>query len=354
MTEEERRAVVDLPWYREQIAPVLPPEVLDFHAHVWCKDQWLVSPGAADVAGAAYMVTDLHYTLEDLAADGARLFPDRACQAVVFGNPTPSADRVKTNRYVSGASAWPGRYPLLVTGRGLSSRQELEQAIREKGFFGYKVFLNWYGDEYGTVTVEDQIGDMEMQLADELGLIVLLHVPGAGRLVDPVVQRGVRAYAGRYPNARLVLAHCGRCYLPDEMAKAIGAICDLDNVFLDTAMVMDPTVLEIVFAEIGARRTVFATDLPVAAMRGRRVYVQDHWVDVVLDGYPLSAYRLASNSIRASFMAYEIVLAIRRAAERTGLSREDTRGIFYENGITLLEHVLEGKQLHAAKERWGR
>ena len=56
-------------------------------------------------------------------------------------------------------------------------------------------------------------------------------------------------------------------------------------------MVMDPTVLRMVFDNIASSRVLFATDLPVAAMRGRRVYVMDHWVDLVLEGYPPSDCR---------------------------------------------------------------
>jgi len=43
------------------------------------------------------------------------------------------------------------------------------------------------------------LGPEEMELADELRLVVLLHVPRAGRLADPVVQAGVRDYAGVTP-----------------------------------------------------------------------------------------------------------------------------------------------------------
>ena len=50
-----------------------------------------------------------------------------------------------------------------------------------------------------------------------------------------------------------------------------------------------------------------------AAMRGRRVSVMDHWVDVVLPGYPKSAYRV-DGEIHATYMSLEIALALRWAA----------------------------------------
>jgi len=180
---------------------------------------------------------------------------------------------------------------------------------------------------------------VEMKLADRYRLIVLLHVPRSGRLADPEIQQGVRSLSQEYPNAQIVLAHCGRCYLPDEMKRAVHSIRDLDNVYMDTSMVMDPVVLQMVMDEIDSSRVLFATDFPVPSMRGRRVYVLDHWVDLVLPGNPDSAYRVQSENFRATFMLYEIVLAIHRAAERVNLPEEKLKAIFHGNGMKVLEKI---------------
>ena len=338
MTEQERYERTDLPFYRQEIRPILPPTVLDFHAHVWSKSHWRKVP-AEGSPGGRYMVVETEYPVESLAADARRILPDNAYQAVCFGMPTPQADIGKTNRYLAEAAATGWLHPLMLAGKGLAAREELERALATRCYKGYKVFLNWLGDDYGQRTIADMLSAVEMEPADRRRLIVLLHVPRAGRLADPVIQEGVRALALDHPRARLVLAHCGRCYLPDEMQKAVGCLKGLDNVWLDTAMVMDPTVLQIVMEELGPQRLLFATDFPVAAMRGRRVYALDHWVDLVLPGPAPSAYRVASEDIRASFMVYEIVLAIRRAAERAGISAGKLRAIFHDNGALLLEQV---------------
>ena len=344
MANNEHYKQIDLPFYQNKVAHILPPEILDFHAHIWTREHWKEVPWEIRPrrTGSKYMVTLEEYGTERLLSDAKTIFPDRQYNAVVFGYPTPAADLDKTNDYAAkSASGGQDLYPLLITGRGLIAKPELVNKIRNEGFFGYKVLLNWFGDDYGQVRVEDMIGPEEMSLADELGLVVLLHVPRSKRLTDPVVQHGVRDYARDYPNAQIVLAHCGRCYHPDEMKAAIGSIRDLKNVYLDTAMVMDPTVVQIVLDNVDSSRVLFGTDFPVANMRGRRVYVMDHWVDVVLPGYPSSAYRIASDDIRATFMAYEIILAIKRAGEMVGLTQEQLSGIFYKNGMALLHRVRE-------------
>jgi uncharacterized protein len=327
----------DMPFYRQEIQPVVGTKLLDFHVHIWLKSHWKETPWDTGAAGANYMVVEQNYGYEALLADTQRMFPGIAFHAVCFGPAVPSADLKKSNDYLAQMGSQHNElFPLRITGRDMTDADELENQIQQQKFFGYKVFLNWHGDDYGDIRIADMIGPMEMKLADELGLVVLLHVPGAGRLADPRVQKGVEVLAKTYPGANIVLAHCGRCYCPDEMQKAIPSITKLENVYLDTSMVMDPTVLEIILDTIDSRRLLFATDLPVANMRGRRVYVMDHWVDVVLDGYPASSYRVAANNIRATFMAYEIILAIKRAAERVGLSEQQLRAIYFDNGMSLL------------------
>jgi hypothetical protein len=339
MNESNHYRSVDLPFYRNEVQPVLPETVLDFHAHIWRKQDWRQVPWDENEQGANYMVTEPDYTWEQLREHGERIFADKCYRAVCFGNPTPAVDIERTDTYTAEAGKSDWLYPLMLAGRGLRSQEQIEQRLKQDGFYGDKVFLNWYGDDYGHVAVEDMLGPVEMELAEKYKLVVLLHVPRSGRLADPEIQRGVQKLSRDYPDAQIVLAHCGRCYLPDQMKRAIHSIRDLDNVFMDTSMVMDPLVLQMVLEQIDSSRLLFATDFPVPAMRGRRVYVMDHWVDLVLPDNPQSAFRVQSDNFRASFMVYEIVLAIRRAAERVKLSEDKLSAIFFDNGTKVLNRV---------------
>lgn len=350
-SDNSHYAVRDLPFYKETIAPLLPPMVLDFHTHTWSAKNWRMKPWESGQPGGSYMVTQEEYPPEALLHDGSLCFPDRPYYAVCFGYPVPVVDWAKDTRFVAQASRHSNRlFPLLLGGRELNLfREQYEEALEKEPFFGFKVFLNWFGDQYGNKRLDEMLGPVEMELAQERRLVVLLHVPRAGRLADPEIQQGLRRLALDYPDARIVLAHCGRCYLPEEMKRAIGCIRDLPNVSLDTSMVMDPIVLQIAMNEIDSRRILFATDFPVAAMRGRRVRVMDHWVDVVLPGYPSSAYRVSDPGIHATFMTWEIILAIHWASEMAGLTTEQRHGIYYDNGLRLLQQVDGGNTMAAWK-----
>ena len=317
-------------YYQDEIAPYIPKNILDFHTHSWSADNWKERPWDSDQAGGKYMVTNAYYPPEQLLKDAAACFPDRNYEAICFGYPCPVVDWQKDTDYIAAAAkAYNQLHPLVLAGPDLNlSRETYENALKTGGFYGFKVFLNWYGDDYGDKRVEDMLGPVERALINERRLVVILHVPRRGRLADPEIQAGVKWLAKECPNGQFVLAHCGRCYLPSEMKAAIGCLKGLNNVTMDTSMVMDSTVIQIALNEIGPSRLLFATDFPVAAMRGCRVRVMDHWVDVVSSGYPESAFRVSGDDIHAGYMTWEIVLAIRWAAELTGISDSERDAIF--------------------------
>jgi predicted TIM-barrel fold metal-dependent hydrolase len=183
------------------------------------------------------------------------------------------------------------------------------------------------------------LSEGQLKLADEKGLIVLLHVPRRERLADPEVGRSVQNAALTYPNAKFVIAHCGRCYRYEEIRRALGWVKDLDNVWFDCSMVMDPAVLAYILQRKNPERMLFASDYPIAAMRGRRVDIGDHWVDVVLPGFPEGHYRVITDNMRATYMIHEIAKAVLTGAELAGLTDAQTRAIFFENGMKLLKGV---------------
>jgi len=287
------------------------------------------------------MVTDTLYPPEQLLSVGTTAFPDRNYEAVCFGVPVPSVKWEKDWAYVArAAETHAGLWPLLVAGPALGiSRERYEEVLEQGRFYGFKVFLNWFGNDYADLRVEDMFGPAELALANERRLVLMLHVPRSGRLADPEIQDGVRWLSAECPDAQIVLAHCGRCYVPTEMKAAIGCLRGLENVFMDTSMVMDPVVLQLAMNEIGPGRLLYGSDAPPGAMFGRRVSVLDHWVDVVLPGYPRSAYRVSGDDFAAGPMSWEIALAIRWAAELCGITDAERDGIFHGNGKALLDRV---------------
>lgn len=345
-------------FFENELKPWLPDQILDFHTHIWEPDHWLgyvagntglsdntVLASAELLEHQKYMATTISYLAEELLQDGANAFPGLDYHAVVFGQPTPKCDHILTNAYAAkSAKAHANLYPLRITGTALNtSPEELHRDMEENGYYGYKVFLNWVGDQYPPLIFDEMLTEEEFRYADERGLIVLLHVPRSGRLADPEVGASVRRMALKYPNMRLVLAHCGRCYRYEEIRQALHWVANLDNVWFDCSMAMDPTVMAYILQRKDPRKMLYATDCPVAAMHGKRVNVGDHWVDLVLPGFPESHYRVISDNMRATSMIHEIAKAVIIGGELAGHSAEEVKRIFFRNGMDLLQSVHPAK-----------
>ena len=129
MNEEQRYQQMDLPFYHNEIAPILPEEVLDFHTHVWISSVWKSEAVKGKLKGEKYMVTTKDYSIESLINDGKMMFPDRPYKCVCFGQPTPAVDLRKTNEYTAKTAANNLLYPLIITGKNLIELQKITEQV---------------------------------------------------------------------------------------------------------------------------------------------------------------------------------------------------------------------------------
>ena len=327
---------VDMQAYRDEIAPVLPAQVLDMHAHVWPT---LVAKHNKYPALGEFKGVPDHYTFADLDASAKRLFPDRVYHAVCFGAAFPEAVEAGENdRIAQGAREWPRRYPLLIAGPH-DGEQQLHNALQSGGFYGFKVAVNLETQHYATDRIMYVFSEAQRKLANELGLIVMLHIPRSKRLADSENVSDIQHICREYPNLKLVLAHLGRAYCSWVIKDSIKLLKDLPNLYWDVSYVQNETVFQIVMENVDPTHIVFGTDQPLAEFRGRRVCVNNAWVDVTRDRYSWSAFCREGLEIEATFVAYEIIRAMTEGAERAGLTREQLRAMFFDNGMKLVEDV---------------
>ncbi len=103
-------------------------------------------------------------------------------------------------------------------------------------------------------------------------------------------------------------------------------------------------VFEQALRAVGPKRFLFGSDLPILRMRTRRICENGIYVNLVPRGLygDVSGDRNmreveGPEARKLTFFMYEELLALRRAAERVGLSPADLRDVFYGNAARLLE-----------------
>ena len=211
--------------------------VIDAHAHMgaWKGIYFPAAEGAAmvhrmDRAGVRTVVFSHHAALSSpdlmnrLSVEAVRAHPDRFKAYCVYHPQYPQASESE----LAGYDAYPGL------------------------FAGLKLHPDMHG-----VPCTDARYAPAWEFADRRGLPVLVHTWGASPNDGTSL---MRAIAGRYPNARLILGHS----LHNLWGDAIAMARDFPRVYLDLCAVLDERtgVLERFVGEAGSDRVLFGTDIP--------------------------------------------------------------------------------------------
>ncbi len=337
MWRETTRQARNLEIFREEFAGWLPEKVLDFHVHVLNEP---AARGRKPWTPGGHAVRK--YDFADLRRDLAGLYPKRRTFAVCFGVPHREYDLAANNRYVA---------------RGCDNRRffafrlfdpnedpaVVRRELASGAYLGIKPYLNYVRKPADDVEIDDMLPAWAMEIVDELGLIVMLHIPRKLRLADPVNQEQIVALCRRWPKARIVLAHVGRAYYLNGVLGQLERLKRLPNLWYDLAMLNHWEVLEHLFSTVPADRVLYATDQPISLAPGKSVEINDQYSYVTPVPWELSICD-RTGRVKFTSFAYEELRAIRRATERAGLGRKFLNGLFFENGMRLLKAAMRSKE----------
>ncbi len=324
---------VDRPFYDHVIRDFLPDRIIDIHSHVTGPDE--IIEGAPPPEFWAERVCPEGMNLPSLLESYLIMFPGKDVKPVIFPMPSARFNPDRGNEYASRESARFGLYALLLSDPSLSA-EELERKVEDGGFVGLKPYPSMAEKPPDRVEIYDYLPETHLELADERGWIVILHIPRPGRLTDPVNLRELMEIDERYPRAHVVVAHVGRAYCP-RYAEGLSDLEATENLLFDISANSNQTVFEHLIDHIGPRRIVFGSDMPISAMHARRICEGDNYVNMLLDAdWEDSHTRRASPEAGVVFFLYEEIAAFRRAAEARGLGTGDVRKIFYGNAAALL------------------
>ncbi len=323
--------------YQEELKDFLPEKIIDMHVHVY-KKEFREKPMANKWTSKVSLenpLEDLHQTFEDL-------FPDKKMRAVMMTMPSINLD--KGNAYIKECID-KGECGLFCT-KYNTTREEIVDAIVNQGFVGIKPYLCNAAPyiPVNEVRIFDFLPHEHLKLMDELGGIVLLHIARDQRLKDPVNIAQLMEIEEKYPNVKLIVAHIGRAYSPEDLGEAFETLKHTKNMMFDFVATTFDEAIEECLKAVGPKRLMYGTDLPIAKMRMRRISENGIYKNVILKGYygdvSGDIHMLEVENEDLTNFAYEEIRAFKRVSEKLGLSREDISNIFYGNasklfGITL-------------------
>ncbi len=324
--------------YEEQLRDFLPDKLVDVHVHLTTMD--MKSPAKRHVGIQSWpSLVAPCCTYEDMAATYEAMFPGKKVYPVLMTDPCVILE--KGNPYAL-KYAKANNLPALYCTSHDTPVAEIRRAFAN-GFCGLKPYLN-HSPAYipaDEIRIYDFLTPAHLEVVNEVGGIVMLHIPRSGRLNDPVNLAQLMEIDEKYPNAKVIVTHTGRAYYPDGLGNAFDTLKHSKNLLFDfTANTFEPAMTACIQA-VGVKRFMFGSDMPIIKMRMYRVTEQNTYINVVPRGlYGDVSYdphmREVDGEDITTFM-YEELLAFKASAEKLGLSKEDVADVLCNNAARLFK-----------------
>jgi glutamate-1-semialdehyde 2,1-aminomutase len=317
--------------FAEELDGFVPGRVFDAHVHVF--DPGVVPAGESfDCAGHPLA----SYTLDDLAADLPAVYPGRETGALCFGLPDPRYDFQRNNQYLGDHCDRRRFFALRLADPDEADREAVRRDLASGRFAGIKPYPDYVRTKpLAEVEVDDMLPAWLMEIVNDLGLLVTLHLPRPGRLADPLNRAQVIRLCRRYPRAKIVLAHIGRAYYLRAVVGNLDELKELPNLWYDLAMLNHREVIEYLFRTVPAEKVLYGTDIPLALAPGKSVEINHQYSYVTPVPWKLAICD-ATHRVRFTSFLYEELRAIRDAAAGAKLSTAAVEAVFHGNVVRLL------------------
>lgn len=334
--------------YEEQIRDFLPERMIDIHTHVWLESlrpKKPLAPGEVKRTVTWPSLVAKDNSVEDLIETYRLMFPGKQVTPLMFTNCGNRETMAACNEYIAQSARKTG-FPALYYSRPEESCEEIERAVVSGGYLGLKSYLDLspaYLPE-SEIRIFDFFPPHQLKKIDEMGLIVMLHIPRPGRLKDPVNLAQILEIKQRFPNIKLILAHIGRAYCACDIGNAFEVLSQSADLLFDFCANTSEIAMTRLLESVGPGRALFGSDLPILRMRMRRIEENDTYINLVppgLYGDPSQDAHLREVSReegeRLTFFMYEEILAFQRAARNVGLGKEEVARCFYDNAKSVLD-----------------
>jgi glutamate-1-semialdehyde 2,1-aminomutase len=334
---------VDRRIWTEELDELVPQKVFDVHTHLY-RWAFYTDPNKENGPYRALLGTTFADATWELAdACDALLMPGREVHRLSFPFPFPNAcDFEASNAFLAEQVRRDPRSAGLMLVHPSMTAEYAEREIEQHGFLGFKPY-RFYATSGDPVNcrLTEFMPEHLIALADRRGLLIMMHLSKRDAIADPENIADLLRLCDKYPRACWVLAHCARSYSAWAIEKAARQLRGLPNVWYDTSSVCEADAFDALYTAVGVERVMYGSDdIPVGVLRGKYIAFGYAWAYLSESNQALD---LSHCEGRMTFTRYEQLRAMRRAARRLGITRQQNEALFHDTAVALLDAV-RGKE----------
>jgi len=310
--------------WEEELEAFVPRRIFDAHAHLFWHDH----------LPAGHPKLTAWCDADDAAHRrwARRLYPGREMHYLYLGTPVPGIDVGRHNEFIARQLKKDprSRANLLVT--PACTPETIAATARRPGFVGLKPYRMFsVNGNPDTCRIHEFFPEAQLEVADELGLWVTLHLSRYHAAADRDNLRDLTRYTTRrYPRIKWILAHCARSFTYWPIRESVERLRELPNLFYDLSAVCDVRPILTLFQREDFRRIFFGSDgISPTFFRGGYFALGRSWL--TLSSAHFSDATFPHCDGRPILAIYENLLAIKQAAAIAGFGRSEIDALFWGN-----------------------
>ena len=333
---------IDREVYEGEIAPWLPARLYDCHAHLGlARHCGPISPERLRANWA--MEVGSAQSWARLRGRYRLLFPGRQVQVLAFGGVFREIDLEANNAYVlAGAGRRENRACALMVTAPDWDPERIARGLAQgcRGIKPYPDLAPMGGEQ---ARIADFLPAGHLRVLDQVGGVLMLHLPRPGRLADPENVRDLLELNDRYPRIKLIVAHLGRAFCLPTAQRGLPPFADRPGVHFDLAAHLNSEVFAFALELLGPDRLLFGSDLPITMMRGEREHRGEVYVNYTDAPYSWNTNRKSpAQEARYTCFLYQELRALVAALGKCGMGREEMAKIMFGNCARLVGVPGEG------------
>lgn len=309
----------------EKLQSFIPDKVFDAHAHLHKVEY--CTPGINMFQG--YGTADM----ERLLRDQKELYGDRKFRGLIL--PTPAAlfndnpelrkemndwmnqELYKAPDCVGAVYVMPG-----------DTKEDIEAMLQNPQIRGFKCYHQSAKTEGPTwlAEVQEYLPETAWEVANERGMSITIHMVRPHALSDAKNMAYFKQMCAKYPNAKLILAHCARGFASWTTIEAIRQMKGIPNLYYDMAAICDPATMFELIRQAGCDHVMWGSDYFIDRAHGKSINAGDSFQWLYKHEIPETVDFPACKTVLESLMSFYL------ASLMLDLTKEEISQVFYDTG----------------------